>query len=323
MKRKEMLLALAMSLALLLGGCAPETVNPLAKNSATAVPGLSMELHAASASDANVDQVNATLYFRYMDEPMLAAESRVLTVRRDESVEFAIVEALVDGPSAGHSDLKRLIPVGTQVESVTSRGNTLFVTFNEGFLIDDVPIDWSTSENWQEEAPILRRLIAQSLTASITESFPYTGVQILVHKPNEVQTSLRLDNAYFLNGTSGLSEPIARDESAILTPQHTTEIMLTAWQQHDWERLYAFIAEEDKPSFATFGESLVAKPALQEFVVSGGNVAGDGQTATLTVSIKTIRDGIGTDISNYPIQLTRENGVWKITNTRLIVLMNQ
>lgn len=323
MKRKRILLAMMLSLALLLGGCASETVNPLAKNQATAVPGLSMNLHAASASDANVDQVSATLYFRYLDEPMLAAESRTLTVRRDESVEFAMVEALVEGPSAGHSDLRRLIPAETQVESVVSRNEILYVTFNKGFLNDDIPDDWATSENWHEEAPILRKLIVQSLAASITESFPYTGVQILVHRQDEVQASLRLDNAFYLNGTTGLSEPIARDETLLLTPQHTAEIILTSWQQNDAERLYHFIAEADKPAFATLSESLSNKPSLQEFKVSGGSIAGDGQTATLTVSLKTNQDSTSIETNSYPMRLIRENGVWKITNARLSALMER
>jgi len=323
LKHKRFLLVMLLFLALLLGGCATETENPLAKNKATAVPGLSMELHAASASDANVDQVSAMLYFRYLDEPMLAAESRELNVRRDESVEFAIVEALVEGPSAGHIDLRRLIPADAKVESVVSRDKILYVTFNEGFLNDDVPDDWATRDNWREEAPILRQLITQSLAASITETYPYSGIQILVHRQNEVQTSLRLDNAYFLNGTTGLSEPISRDETLLLTPQHTAEIILTSWQQNDFERLYRFIAETDKPSFAILSESLLTKPSLQEFNVSGGSIAGDGHNATLTVSLKTYRNNTSNEIHSYPMLLNRENGIWKISITRLTALMAQ
>lgn len=321
MKRKGLLFLLAVALLFLLSACASQTVNPLVKNQATDVPGLSMNLHAASANTDNADQVNVTLYFRYMDEPMLAAESRSLTVKRDESVEFAIVEALTEGPSAGHSELKRLLPAGAQVESVVSRGDILFVTFNEGLLQDDVPDDWATDENWREEAPTLRRLTIQSVAASITESFPYTGIQILVYKQGELQTSLRLDNTYFLNGTTGLSEPVARDESAILTPQHTAETILAAWQQRDLERLYGLITETDKPTFATMTEAFFHLPTLSEYAVSGGSVTADGQAATLSVFLRTLKDGADSDTVNYPMLLTRENGVWKISYARLTALL--
>jgi len=316
-----MALLAAGALALLTGGCAPQTVNPLVKNEATDVPGLTMNLHPAMASDANADTVSATLYFRYMDEPMLASESRNLTVRRDESVEYAIVEALTEGPSAGHSELKRLLPAAATVESVVARDDILFVTFNEGFLMDDVPETWADSEYWLAEAPLLRKLIVQSIVASVTESFPYTGVQILVHRQNEVQTSLRLDNAYFLTGEAGLSDPVARNENLLLSPRNTAEILLTAWQQHDFERLYRYLAEADKPSYATATETLSKAPSLTDYTVSAGTVSDNGQTAALTVDLQTLNQNVSADTQNYPLLFIRENGIWKMTYARLTAMM--
>ena len=194
MKRKIRLsvLALILALPLFLGGCL-EQANPLVKNEATDAPGLTEVLHAAAADDGNTVQIRATLYFRYLDEPMLAGESRVLTVRRDQRPEQAIIEALLAGPSAGNADLRRLIPENTQVEGVSSREGVLFVTFSEAFLQDDVPADWAEHNEWKTEAPMLRKLVTQSIAASITENYPYLGVQLLVHRPDEVQASLRLE----------------------------------------------------------------------------------------------------------------------------------
>ena len=304
MKRtvKAGFILLTVTFVLLTGGCTSQSVNPLVKNEATDVPGLAMNLHPASASNNNTDTVSAMLYFRYLDEPMLASESRTLPVRRDESVEFAIVEALVDGPSAGHSDLKRLLPMATQVESVIARNDILFVTLSEDFLSDDVPAQWMDNADWREEAPLQRRLTVQSIVASITERFSYTGIQILVHKQNEVQTSLRLDKAYFLTGEVGLSDPIARDESLLLTQQNTAIAILTAWQQHDFERLYNYIIEADKPSFTTMTETLSQKSSLSDYSVSGGSVAIDGQTATLSVMMRTQNKGVSMDTTDYPMQ---------------------
>lgn len=320
MSGKRGLLTCLLAGMLLLTSCAPQTVNPLIKNEATAVPGLSMQTHAAQAGDAGETHENVTLYFRYLDEPMLAMETRTLTVPRDESLEYAIVSALVEGPSAGHSDLRRLLPANTQVESVAAREDTLFVTLNEGFLEDDVPDHWQDSDTWRSEAPLLRRLIVQSIVASITERFAYTGVQILVHRPNDVQASLRLENAYFLSGAEGLSDPVTRDESLLLTPGNTATIILTAWQQKDTQRLYLYVSEEGKPSYAAMAEAIANGAVPTSFTVSGGNVSEDGSAAALTLKLRMLNAGESVAFGALPLHLIRENGVWKITYARLMAM---
>ena len=310
-----------MAVLALLTSCVTRSVSPLARNEATAVPGLAMQLHAASASDNDQETVLVTLYYRYRDEPMLAAESRILTVQRDESVEFAIVQALLDGPSAGHSDLKALLPMGTTLESVTSRDDIIFVTFDAAFLADDVPADWMTNEAWREEAPIQRKLIAQSIVASLTEQYAYTGVQLLVHKTDEVQSNLRLDLSYFLTGANGPSDPLPREESLLLTPRNTAQILLTAWEQHDFAQLYAYVAEEDQPSFADFSQTLTTAPALQKYELSGGSITEDGKTSTFSVTLQTQVDGNSRYTQSYPLQLIRENSIWKIEYASLLALL--
>jgi hypothetical protein len=321
MKRKLIPAGLVLALLFLLGGCAPQAVDPMLKNETTDAPGITSDVITATAGETNVDQVTATLYFRYLDEPLLAAESRTLTVARDESLESVILKALIAGPSDGHSDLRRLIPADTKVESVVARDETLFITFSDGFLADGVPDDWETNGTWPQEAPILRKLIVQSVAASITENRPYTGVQILVHKRGETQTSLRLENAYFLNGSTGLSDPIARDETLLLTPQRTVETILTAWSAQDDTRLYRYVTEADRPALALFNTALSTAPTLSHYTVSGGSVKQDGQTATVTVSLDTLNDQSEAKTTAYPVLLTRENGIWKITFAHLQDLM--
>ncbi len=323
MKRKWHFVWMALCLVMLVSGCATQSLNPLARNEATAVPGLAMNLHAASAGEGNTDQVQATLYFRYLNEPMLAAEDRMLTVQRDESVELAIVRALVEGPSAGGSELRRLLPANASVQSVTSRNDILFVTFDDALLRDEVPTNWREFADWQTEAPIRRMLALQSIAASITELFPYTGIQILVYRTDEVQTNLRLENSYFLTDQEGLSDPIARNEDYILTPYNTVKHLLDAWQQHDFERLYHYVSEQEKPSYAIMKELLESANALTAFSVSAGSVSTDGARATLTLSLRTLAGGISTETNAFPLHLTQDHGIWKIDYAQLIALMNR
>lgn len=325
-KRKKLFLVLlALSLSAMLCGCGIAS-NPLEKVRATAVPGLSMELHPASASQENVDTFQASLYYRFGEEPMLAAEPRTLKVRRDESKELVLLEALLEGPSAGHSELKRLFPETVRVESVSAQRGILYITFNEALLRGDgIPADWRQRPDWVREAPLLRALTIQSAVASITESFPYTGVQILVYDPTQVQSSLRLHNSYFLNDLQGLSEPLARDESLLLTPQNTAARLMAAWQSREYGMLYPYIAKaqgsEARPSLQAVSSALDAAPALGSFTVSGGSVSPGGGNAVVTVQYSLLgEDGVPVPVS-YPLPLVRENDLWKIAYAQLLALM--
>ncbi len=321
MRKRGLMLLWLLCAAMLLCACASQSVNPLLKNEATDAPGLANNVHPASASSQNADQVAVTLYFRYLEEPMLAPESRILTVRRDESVELAIVRALLEGPSAGHSELRRLLPAAATVESVTSRDDIVFVTFDGGLLSDDIPSNWAEDARWRDEAPLQRRLAMQSIAASLTELFPYTGVQILVHRTDEVQTNLRLENSYYLTGIGGLSEPVARDEGLLLTPNGTAQSILAAWQQRDLERLYRYVADVDRPPYATAAEAFAGLGALMNYTVGAGSVDLNGQNAVVTVDLHTLQEGLEAATNRYPLMLTRENGVWKITYARLLALL--
>ena len=302
----------------LLCGCMAEVANPLAGAEATPLPGVPLQLHAASASDTNVTTLQATLYYRFLNQPMLACETRTLSVSRDESNEMAIVKSLLEGPSVGHSDLQKLFPATVAVESVVARGHTLFITFNEALLVDDsVPADWANLQEWVAEAPLKRRLMIQSLVASITENSAYTGVQILVNHSNQAQASLRLENSYFLGDSQGLSQPQTRDESLLLTPENTAACLLSAWQSGDFETLYAFLMPstrgEPKPSYQTLVTELDQLYPLSAFQVQGGgSVSADGQSAVLTVDLVLLKDGVPAFFKSYPLFLTRENNIWKL-----------
>ncbi len=316
---------LAACLLPLFGGCSA-ALNPLEKAEATPVPGLSMELHPASASQDNVDTLSASLYYRFGDQPLLAAEARTLTVPKDESKELAIIRALLDGPSSGHSDLKRLFPETVEALGISSRSGTLYVTFNEALLTDDgVPESWQESSVWVNEAPLRRALAIQSVVASITESFPYTGVQILVYKENQVESSLRLENSYFLNGSQGLSEPQPRNEAMLLTPGNMTFQLMKTWHDRNYESLYQFIAyaegNEPKPSLQDVSQALDAAPTLASFVASGGSVSQSGAQAVVSVQLSLLGADGPASIASYPLPLIRENGIWKVAYSSLIALM--
>lgn len=319
---------LALMLLLTLGLCASctQVADPLSRAEATAVPGLNMRLHAAQADPDGAEEQTVRLYFRYLEEPFLAAEERMISVSKDESLEAAILQALLEGPSAGHGELGRLLPEDVEVESVVSRGETLFVTFSEALLrTGELPADWATRPEWTEEAPLRRQLAIASVVASITDRVPYGGVQILVHRQGQVQESLRLENSFFLSGRQGLSEPQHRREELLLTPSRAVETLQQTWLEKDWERMYRYVSGAEsggvvRPGYPDFRAAMDTLPVLLRAAATAGVVAGD--IAVVCVSDeRRLSDGTQTAREAFPVQLQNEGGVWRLSYVQLLRLM--
>lgn len=316
--RKSLTLMLSLMLcALVLAGCAGNS-NPLTGAEATDVPGLNMRLHPARANEAGADAFEATLYFRYQDEPMLAPESRVINVRRDETAEIAIVKALLDGPSAGRSDLRRLFPEELTVESAVARESILFITFGGALKnTGNVPEGWQNDSSWQIEAPLRRRLAIQSVVNAITESFSYAGVQILMHEAGATRTNLRLENSFFLDGREGPSDALTRDESCILTPKNALNTLLAAWSEKDAKRLTMYLADASdgtpKPAYAQQLQALQAGATLIDFTTGEGSISHGGSRAVVATDFRLrLPSGETVAYRDYPMRLTAKGGVWQM-----------
>ena len=318
--KKGALLLICLLMMLLLSGCAA-SANPLERAEATPVPGMSESLHSAKAAAENADKMEVTLFFRYQQTDMLGSEIRTISVPRDESPEMAVVRQLLTGPQASHTDLTRLFPHNTSVLKVTPSGDTLFITLSEDLLSDGVPAEWAQDPVWKLEAPLRRKLTLQSLVATITENFSYPYVQVMLSYKQTTDVSTRLDNSYFLDGRTGLSERMTRDESLLLTMQNTALTLLRAWQLKDFEQLYRFTAASaaDLPAYADFVAALDDCAVLTGFTASAGHASSRHATVTLSLSYQI--NGQESDCPAYPLRLIRENEVWKIPYHELQRLM--
>ena len=324
---KRWRLALALLLALLLCGCTA-AVNPLARVEATDAPGLSMTLHPATASQSNANELQATLYYRFLTQPMLACESRTLTVKRDESPELAVVNALLEGPSAGNAELIRLFPETVTVESVQLQNGLLFVVLSDALLRDDgVPTDWLTQSQWRSEAPLRRRLTIQSLVCSLVETFDDASVQVMIREQGGAKTTSRLDNGYFLGEATGPSDPQTRDESLLLTPHNAAAALLRACVERDYQTLYAYTAAQtdgvEKPVYDAFASEVQDVNKLSDVSASEGNVSPDGRSACLNVEMSMQSESRKRTVTAYPLRLVREGGAWKLPYDRLLALLKQ
>ena len=319
MKRK-LILILSCLLMLLLCSCTQAT-NPLMRSEATPLPGTEQQLHSATAMADGSTQHTVTLYFRFLDYPFLAGETRTITVRPDESLEHALVKALLDGPSAGQIDLKRLIGDDVTIEDISVSGDMLFLTLNSRFLRDGIPDNWQVQAQWAQEAPVRRQLALQSIVNTITENLPFSSVQVLLSTPGE--TSTRLDRSYYLKGEVGPADPLLRSESVIMTPSLVTETIMNSWLNRDFASLYDMTAAfaYERPVFQDFSLTVDQAPVLVEYRLSSGSVSADGQHATVTVDVSLLREDTTIVLNAYPLHLVRDNGLWKISYETLQRLM--
>ena len=279
---------------LLLTGCTRDPLVPMANTSPAG------EVPAPAVADLPASRNQATLWFRFGEEPMLASETRVITFSQTESYALSLLRALIEGPSAAATELGGLFPQGTHVISATQSGRVMFITLSRHIMngFADEPSNWRNQPQWACEVPLRRQLAMQSIAATLTENCDLDTVVILVEQTEATMDSLRLRQSYYtLDGDMTLAKPLVRNEEMLLTPARTAEIILQCWQESDFTRLYRYIARIDpatgmvRPDETAFVQMMSDENHLLHASVKGGSISADGQTAVFTVSGAWLVDG--------------------------------
>ena len=313
--RLFLLLAMAMCL-LLLTGC--EKRDPIAAMVSTATD---LTVPAPAPDAALPRQASVTLWFRLGTEPLLAPETRTITLTPAAPFELTLLQALTGGPAASSLELNGLFPPGTKVLSTHLQGRTLFVTLSRQIMNNfaDEPSGWAADPAWAAEVPLRRQLAMQAIAATVTENCDVDRVVILVEHTADSGDSLRLRQGYYRNApdANALAAPLLREESILLTPGNTLHVILDCWQLQDWSRLYPFIARTDaatgeaRPTYDAFATRMAGLPHLTGYTFSAGSVSPDGQSAVFTVRL-TLMDSGHDRTANGILRLHREKGIWRI-----------
>ena len=310
------LLALLL-ICLLLTGCSRDLLAPDAAPDAAQIP-------APAVTGLPENEDLATLWFRFGEEPLLAPESRIIRHSRTQGHAMAILQALLSGPDAAAGDLRSLFPQGTQVLSCTQSGNVMFVMLSRHVMnrYADEPENWRDQPEWAAEVPLRRELAMQSIAATLTENCDVESVVILVEQSDT--DSLRLRQSYYtLDGNTALAAPLCRDESLLLTPARTAEIILQCWQERDFPRLYRYLAARDpltgadRPEEADFLALMADAPHLLRAHAEGGSVSIGGSTAVFTLSGAWLDSSSEAPFTGMTFRLTREQGIWRVGLSQL------
>ncbi len=313
-------LTLVLLACLFLTGCARDPVGSMAQ------PDAGAQIPSPSAPADQLEENTAVLWFRYGQEPYLAAETRRITSSAMESDALALLSALVQGPSAASTELSALFPAGTKVQAAYQADDIMFVTLSHHLLnaYADEPKNWRNDPAWADEVPLRRTLAMQAIAATATENFHVDKVVILVEQKDTVTDSLRLRQSYFtLADDMTLAEPLIRDESLLLTPARTAEVILTYWQQADWSHLYRYIAAADpvtgqrRPDEAAFIAQMEQSAHLLYASAQGGSISSDGRSAVFTVQGAWLDHGAESPFSGMVLRLVKEKGMWRIGASQL------
>jgi hypothetical protein len=262
------------------------------------------------------------LYFRYADSGMLGQEARNITIPHTQRMEMSLVQALLDGPAGTSAYLRRLFPPSAEVLSVLEEGDQLFVTFNEGLMAamqgDDLP-----AGNEGTQAIIRRRLMMASLVNTLTETGQYKSVQVLMMSPSGISTSMRLSARIFLEDNNSPLPPFTRQEDAIVTAGKAADFAMGFWQQQRWDELQRYTISSQQ-SAGLIGSELdfPLLPALLSWQVSDGSYSPDGTYAIVTLSAQVMdKEGLVHELALYPLRMDRQDGVWKLNDASLRLIM--
>ena len=274
---------------------------------------------------ANTDTSDVTLYFSYRGEDLLAGETRSIDVPVRDTLEAAVVRALIQGPSADSDELDGLFWEGVELVDTDTNSDILFVTLSNEFIStepDDNSIVLEDASAQEQKV-----LAIYSIVDTIVEMGTYSRVQILVDRETGTGERITLAEAGY-SDEDGYLGPLGRDQSLILTPENTLAEALESFEKKDWERLYYFTAYTSpdgtqKPDLDAFLETFSdLGNVLVDSDIVGFNVAFDGQSAVvmLDYSIKT-REGETIEETNKPVVLIREDDIWKLSYTSLANLL--
>jgi hypothetical protein len=277
------------------------------------------------AEAAGKDTQDVTLYYSYRGEYMLAGETRTIDVPVNETLEMAVVRALIDGPSADRDEMAGLFWDDVALVRTETNADILLVTLSESFATASRPDDDIMLE--ESDAAHQKKLAITSIVNTIVEMGTYSRVQILVDRESGIGQRITKSEAGWADGDGDYLEPLGYDRTLVLTPENTLAEALGSYGQKDWTQLYNFTAYvspdgTQKPDETAFKEALDAGNVLQGFSMQGYNVAYDGQTAVvmLDYTIKT-REGETISRTNIPIRLIREKDIWKLSYHSLMNML--
>jgi hypothetical protein len=255
-------------------------------------------------------RAEAVLYFRYLDSAWLGQEQRSIQVKKTESIERALVQALLDGPQDRTAFPQPLFAEGTSIINVLAERDRLFVSLSKEVMD---PLPGENTGAGRQEAVLRRTLAMAALVNTLSESGNFRSVQVLVLDEPGITKSMRLSQRYYLDDSDALPPPLTRQEQAIITPGRAASTILERWKAQDWSCFLEMVTPGI--SSGSHHEPLKSSmlPLLIEWEVSSGSISPDGRSAVAVLNLCVqSASGQQQDVTTFPLILLNEGHGWRI-----------
>lgn len=272
------------------------------------------------------DKLAVNLYFADPSFTKLVSESRELDIPVNENEEYAVLQALCEGPaSQGDVAGNRLINENTAIVSIASSGDVLFITLSRDFL------DWSffSGNNLENSLNQRKQLAVYSIVNTMVEVSGYSRVQLLVESEDGgTGQRIRLEDVGFPG--SGVLEPLARNGEVVLNPKNTLRLLFEAVANQNYENVFTYISYEGETGDAKPDEEeflAIARernPVMEQYVIGDVIIGAGWDTAVIMVDITyKLKGEEQTEKTNIPVRLIKESGMWKMQYEEFVKLFFQ
>ncbi len=320
MKRTIRCTLLLVLILCVLSGCADRFVGGITERNDGDPNAYTDAILPESGNDVLGDEVKATLFFRYLNEEMLAGVEKTFRVTNDKTIEELVVQALIDGPEENDYRFSRLIPDDTKLISVKEQSDYLSVTLSGAFLErveDDI-----TGE------VVRKQLAVQSIVNSVTALGNYSRVVILVDQSGQGNGARLTYTQAGWEDKGDLSvEPLGLDFSVVLTPDNVMEKVMDNLMELNYEDLITYLAERDTdgtagPTLPEIAEALEKKASFVSFSLSQPVRVLSGGTSAVALLDITYNSGSGGTytLTDQPVRMVFED-VWKVSFRSLSAML--
>ena len=273
-----------------------------------------------------------TIYYQHTDENYLIGQQHNISVPENRWVEEVLLQQIINGPANSTMPIKPIINPNTRVLSVDRNNDLFFVTLSQHFLtpLAGVPDGWYEDEGWRQIVMQQRRMAIYAIVNTLTETGPYSRVQINVDREGSGQGQrMTRGEMGFVDNPDQLLESLGRNHEIILTPKAIVDVVMQAFSTKDWDKIDRYVVTDKagnykKPDSEAFMSSLrVLDLSVIEYSVFSTTTSQDGQSAIVSLNYRIrSKDGSEYENDNVSIRLRQSEGLWKITYASMNQIMN-
>ena len=266
-------------------------------------------------------QVRASVYYRYMDEALLAPVVRSFQLGVEKSLAYQLIEATILGPEELSTNYNALFLPQTSIVEVVEQSGYLSVTLSSDFLYAKQQDLLGRQQRADQQTLYLR---TYSIVNAIAGLGQYPRVRIRVERENGSVSALYESDIKPSEADAAVPlEALGADTSMVLTPEKVLSIAIEALTSaEDWERLDRYLAKKDwdgatRPLRDELQSAFLNRLAVVQYEVEAVPLQNDGANCTLLINISYLaQSGQIISYEKVPIRLYKED-VWKVAYASL------